>query len=342
LSQKLSYITWFMMKQALIFGGTGFIGRHLVKSLATQGVYCRVVIHKQAPGELSDLPLVEYITADISQPESLTGLAQDVDTVYNLCGTGHVTALSEQAYQKFYQVNVTGVKNLAESCANYPIERFIHFSSTAAVGPICSQAIDESVTPHPITPYQRSKYQGELILAQIHAATGLPAVILRPCMVYGPGGKGEFLKLCRLMGKGLFPRAGLGDNLTPIVYVDDVVSGAILAGKHGRPGEIYFVASERSPEMALLQQLVTKAMGVWRPYWYTPLWLLFAGAALLEAHARWRKRVPLVTPINIRSTINSRVFRIDKAQRELGYTPKMPLEEGIARTVRWYQDQGYL
>jgi nucleoside-diphosphate-sugar epimerase len=330
------------MRNVLVVGGTGFVGRRLVEALSAQGIHCRVAARKRPPDGTFDPSMVEFVPADVTCPDTLAGLAKDVDTAYNLSGAGHVTAMSEEAYQTFYKVNVTGTENLAHACAKYSLRRFVHFSSTAALGLIRTRAIDEHMEPEPHTPYQRSKRQGEIALLRIQAKTGLPIVILRPCMIYGPGGKGEFLKFCRLISKGLFPRAGLGDNLTPLVHVDDVVSAAMLAGERGRPGETYLVASDHSPKMAYIHKTVTRALGIWRPYWYVPVWALLTGALVAEIYARWRNQVPIVTRRNILSTVASRVFVIEKARRELGYTPQMPLERGIPSTTAWYVAQGLL
>ncbi len=330
------------MKRALVLGGTGFVGTRLVRALTERGVLCRLALHQRAYAPAGETGGVETVPADLTRPETLVGLADGVDTVYNLAAVGHVSALSPEAAERFYQVNVTGVENLARACAGYPLARFVHFSSTAAIGTVRAAFIDESIRPQPRTPYQQSKRQGEIVLEQIRAETGLPVVILRPCMIYGPGDRGEFYKFCRLMARGLFPRPGLGANLTPLVHVDDVVTAAVLAGERGNPGAAYFIAGEHSLKLAELQKIVTHALGIRRPYWYVPVWALLLGASLLELEARWRQRTPLVTRANIRSTVASREFRIDRARRELGYCPAIAPQDGIPPVVAGYWEQGLL
>ena len=141
------------MNNVLIVGGTGFVGRRLVTALVARGTRCRVVVHTTRPSFKSDPALVEFVQADTTHPESLAGLAEDVEVVYNLASVGHVSALSQAAHYAFHQVNVVGTENLARVCAEYPLKRFVHFSSTAAVGTIRSQSIDEKLDPRPSTPY---------------------------------------------------------------------------------------------------------------------------------------------------------------------------------------------
>jgi len=328
--------------RVLITGGTGFIGKHLLRALCAAGHSCRVLVRPESDlAPLAELVL-EVVRGDVTDPSSLRGIADGMDVVYHLAAAGHVTAQSPDAYARFRALNVDGTRHLIAACLGSGISRFIHFSSTAAVGPVRRPIIDETTPCQPQTPYQRSKYESEQVALAAWQQEGFPAVILRPCMVYGPDGKGEFLKICRLMARGIFPRVGRGANLTPIVHVRDVVQAASSAATRARPGEVYFVASAQSYPAATIRQHVLAALGVWRPYPYVPLWLVLAGAYGLETVARWTGRTPLVTRQNIRSTVADRVFDIRKARRELGYQPAVPLDEGIRETVAWFRQEGVL
>jgi len=328
--------------KVLVTGGTGFIGRYLLRALCAAGHGCRVLAR---PGSdlapLADLAL-EVVRGDVTDPASLRGIADGMDVVYHLAAAGHVSAQSSDAYARFRALNVEGTRHLIAACHGSGISRFIHFSSTAAVGTVRRPIIDETTPCQPQTPYQRSKHESEQVVLAAWQQDRFPAAILRPCMVYGPGGKGEFLKICRLMARGVFPRVGRGANLTPIVHVRDVAQAAVRAATRARPGEVYFVASAQSYPAATLRRHVLAALGVRRRYPYVPLWLALAGAHGLETVARWTGRTPPVTRQNIRSTVADRVFDISKAQRELGYQPAMPLDEGIRETIAWFRREGVL
>jgi nucleoside-diphosphate-sugar epimerase len=328
--------------KALITGGTGFVGRHLVRRLVAQDVDCRLLVRPESDlASLVDLNL-DIVRGDVTEPASLRRVARGIDVVYHLAAEGHVTARSEEAYARFHRVNVEGTRNLAQACRQAPIRRFVHFSSTAAMGLIRRSPIDETVPCQPATPYQRSKWESEQVVLQAYQEYGLPAVVLRPCMVYGPGGRGEFQKFCKLFGRGWFPRLGHTPILLPLVHVQDVVRGALLAGERGDPGEVYLLASATSYSLDRIRQVVLEALGIRRPYFYVPVWAAMAGAYVLYTLARIRGQVPLVTPRNVASTLASRVFDIGKARRHLGYAPQVPLDTGIAETVAWYQEVGIL
>lgn len=328
--------------KVLLTGGTGFIGQHLLRALCAAGHSCRVLARPESDlTPLADLTL-EVVRGDVTDPPSLRGIADGMDVVYHLAAAGHVSAQSADAYARFRALNVDGTRHLIAACRGSGISRFIHFSSTAAVGTVRRPIIDETTPCQPRTPYQRSKYESEQVVVAAWQEDRFPAVILRPCMVYGPGGKGEFLKICRLMARGIFPRVGSGANLTPIVHVRDVVQAASKAATRARPGEVYLVASAQSYPAATIRHHVLATLGLRRPYPYVPLWLALAGAHGLETVARWAGRTPPVTRQNIRSTVADRIFDISKAQRELDYQPSVLLEEGIRETVAWFRHEGVL
>lgn len=328
--------------KVLVTGATGFVGRHLVKALLEKGAFVRALVRKASNLSGLENSGVEFVYGDITDRDSLQGIAKNVGVVYHLAAMGHVSAASEEAYRKSYEVNVTGTQNLIEECLKAEVKRFIHFSSTAAMGLIKRPTIDESAECQPTTPYQRSKFESEQCINAYFRDKDLPSLILRPCMIYGVGGRGEFLKWCRLIKKGFFLKVGMGKNLTPFVHVQDVVQAAVLASENGQEGETYLVASKQSYELELIRNLAAKHLGVKKPYVYVPKWAALTGAYALENAAKRLKCTPVVTSKNIRSISTGRVFSIEKAKSHLGYHPATDLETGVKETVHWYRDQGYL
>jgi nucleoside-diphosphate-sugar epimerase len=328
--------------KVLVTGGTGFVGRHLVRALIEKGVLVRMLVRKTSNIEEFKGLGVELVHGDITDRDSLQGIARDINVVYNLAAMGHVSAISKAAYQRFFDVNVNGTNNLAEECCNNKVDKFVHFSSTAAMGLIKKPLVDETMPCQPSTPYQKSKCESEKTILTYWKEKGLPAVILRPCMIYGAGGTGEFTKICRLIKKGLFPKVGRGKNLTPIVNVRDVVQAAILAGDKGKLGEMYLITSNKSYELDEIKKLISRYLGIDKRYPYVPYKVAIIGAYSLQIMARLFKFTPMVTSKNIESTVTDRTFSIAKAKNELGYEPKVELEEGIQETIQWYTDNKLL
>ena len=322
----------------LITGGTGFVGRYLVRELLSKENFCRLLIRPKSNIEgLPNENRIELWQGDITRQDTLKDIAKDIDYVYHLAAVGHVSAISEEAYKDFIRVNVQGTKNLIMECAGSNIKKFVHFSSTAAMGLIKNKLTNETDVPQPVTPYQKSKLESEKMAFSLGKRYKVPTVVIRPCMIYGINGKGEFLKICRLMSKGLFPKVGLGKNLTPLVHVSDVVQGAIKAAEKGIPGEVYLIASEHSIELSELRNIVMKALGKGAFYPFVPVWAMFFAAWFLEQTARVTGKPPIVTRRNIASTVWDREFSIEKARKDLGYNPQVSFQEGIIETVQWFK-----
>jgi len=320
---------------ALVTGGTGFIGQHLVRRLASEGHRVRVLVRATSDrSSLAGLDGVELREGNILEPATLDGLADGIDWVFHLAAAGHVSAQSAAAQRRFEAINVEGLEHVMRVCRG--ARRFVHFSSTAAMGLIKKPRVSELDPPEPRTPYQRSKRASEERALALGRELALPTVVVRPCMVYGPGGRGEFEKMARWMRRGVFPRVGWGRNLTPLVHVRDVVQGAILAAERGHPGEVYLLTSARSPELAELRRWILEGWGTWAPYPYVPRAAMNAIALGFETYARLRGSTPLATRQNIASTVYDREFSIEKAREHLGYEPQVPFATGIRETIAWF------
>ncbi len=330
-----------MIRNVLVTGATGFVGGHLLPRLLKKGYSLTCLVRsREKAGLLCEEYPVKTIIGDITVPESLKGISKDIDYVVHLAAMGHVSAVTEESYRSFVGINETGTGNLINEFSGSPsLKRFIHFSSTAAMGPIGLPVLCEDSVPNPLTPYQKSKQRSEQIVLDACKGKNFPGLILRPCMIYGPGGYGEFYKFCRLMKKGVFPKVGLGKNLTPLVYVEDVVSAAASALTCGRPGETYIVASETSIPMDELHRLILSGIGTKAPYIYVPGWMALAGAKVIEWTFPLLGKEPVVTYRNIKSTITDRTFDISKAKRELGYIPRCSFADGVRQTIDWYKSQ---
>lgn len=333
------------VKRVLITGATGFVGSRVVPALLTVGaeeVRCLVRSAGRAPALPSaGDPRVTHVVGDITAPDTLADIADGCDTVIHLAAEGHVSAQSEEAFRRFVAVNVAGTEALIRSAAaSQTVERFVHFSSTAAMGLIEKPLVTENDEPQPLTPYQKSKRQSELTAIKVGREVDLPVVVLRPCMIYGPGGLGEFHKMSRLMRRGRFPKVGRGRNLTPLVHVDDVAEAAVKAAQRGVPYETYLVASARSPELDELRDWVMEGWGTTAFYPYVPVWLMMTIAWKFELLGKITGTAPMATRRNIANTVYDREFSIEKARRDLGYEPAVDLRESVIETVHWFKEQG--
>lgn len=332
-----------MQKRILITGATGFIGKWLTQALVERQHLCRCLVRDVSGLNHLEKLHVEIHRGDLLNGTALDGAVRDVDAIYHLAAEGHVSATSTKAEKRFLEVNVEGSRMLGEKAAKAGVRRFIHFSSTAAMG-LARQGsdIDEAEKCNPITPYQQSKYASERVVLEVGQQSEMEVIVLRPCMVYGPGASGQFLKICTMVKKGLFWQLGGKPSLMPIVHVSDVVQAALLALDKGRSNSVYLIASDRSESTDEIRRLILRCLEVRRPKIVIPVALAKYGALVLETVAQSFGVEPPITRKNIESTLANRVFSIEKARAELGYAPQVSIDNGISETVAWYRRHGYL
>ncbi|EFK08335.1 RmlD substrate binding domain protein [delta proteobacterium NaphS2] len=325
----------------LVTGATGFIGPHLIRELSSQGHFCRCLVRDPKKIATIESNNLEVFAGDITRPETLNGVAREIDCVLHLATLGHLNNFTVSP-QMFEAVNVHGTINVMNAALDAGVKRVVHCSSVAAMG-ICKDnpATEESrCIPH--HPYGKSKLKAEEAILKMVSSRHLPACIIRFSMVYGPGDWRDMLKLTRMAKKGLFPKVGNRPKLTPLIHVDDAVHGILLAAERGRIGETYLITNAESEPFDHLRKLILESLGIRRPSLFVPEKLALGVATLMESIFTRLGWAPPVSRKNIESTLADRVFSIRKAEKELGFSPTIDPAVGIRQTVQWYQSKGWV
>jgi nucleoside-diphosphate-sugar epimerase len=245
--------------RVLVTGASGFIGRALAPRLLAGGHDVAALVRtagSEPPGTrplLGDLGDGDGLTALVAQerPQCVVHLAAEI--------------ASQRDAQKVWDVNVAGTARLLAACAGLsaaavPAPRFV-FGSTVVTGDAGGALLTED-SPLPVqTPYGRSKQECERLVRE----SDLPAVILRPSHVYGPGGWYAHELVARLRQPGRFAVIGSGANLWDVVHVDDVVEAISLATEHAAPGSLYHLADDEPITYYDFMALTASTLGVGRP-----------------------------------------------------------------------------
>lgn len=325
----------------LITGATGFVGPYLIDKLVREGHTCRCVVR---PGNESKVVLkegVSIVNGDVTQPETLSGIADNIDCLLHLATLGHMSNFTVTE-EMFYDANVYGTIHIMKEALRAGVKKIVHCSSVAAMG-ICNEVPSNEKTPcNPHHPYGRSKLQAEKEVKKMVEDDNLPATIIRFSMVYGPGDPRDILRLTRMAKKGLFPKVGNRSKLTPLIHVNDAVDGIILACEKGVPGEIYLLTNKESEPFDQIREIIQEALGLKKRALYVPEWAALSLASLIEKTFTVLGKTPPVSRKNIESTLADRVFSIEKAQRDLGFFPKVGTEEGLRETVEWYRNNNWI
>ena len=196
---------------------------------------------------------------------------------------------------------------------------------------------DETSDHHPISVYERTKSAAERAALPLAAERNVPLVIARPEFVYGPGDR-HVVGLYRNIQRGTFFYIGAGDCLCHPTYIDDVVSGLIAcASARARPLEVYHICGPRPVTIRELTVAIAQALDVRPPWLRLPRGLVRAGAWGAELAGRLLGIQPPLSLEGVRFFTESRAFSIEKAGKELGWSPQVDVAEGTQRSVAWYR-----
>lgn len=327
--------------KVIITGATGFVGGALAQTLAQTGYDVHVLARPTSNrNRLQDLPITWHV-GDITEPRTLHSQFDGADWIIHAAGQLGQAGLAEAVY---HQINATGTRNvLTAAAASQSQPRVLYISSAGVLGPLPhhnSSAPDEASPLAPSNPYERSKTAAEKIALEFVTA-GLPVIIVRPEFIYGPGDL-HVLGLFKAIQKRFFFYIGDGRNTCHPTYIDDAISGMMLALQHGRSGGIYHVTGPRPVPFRELATTIAHALNVAPPWLQLPRPLAYAGATTLELLG---KATGLPVPLSrtgVAFFSENRRSTYAKAERELGYIPQVALQEGVQRSVAWYRAQNLL
>ncbi|HEY7060832.1 MAG TPA: NAD-dependent epimerase/dehydratase family protein [Chloroflexota bacterium] len=325
------------MSIVLVTGASGFIGQHLVRRLAAEGVAVRGQARTNA-ALLKPLGCAEVFAADLRDPAAMHAATAGCDTVYHLAGKAHDMALPLDAEAPYRAANVEGTRNLLAGAVAGGVRRFVYFSSVKAMGEDHTGVSDESAPLAPTTGYGRSKLEAERLVLDCGAREGLAVTCLRPPLVYGAGCKGNLLRMLAAIDRGVFPPLPELGNLRSVVHVGNLVEAALLAGTRPEAsGQCYIVADARPYSTRQLYELMCRGLGKRVPRWQVPLAALRAlarGGDLIGQASGRRFRFDSVA---LAKLAESERYSCAKIERELGYCPALAFEDGLPELIAWYR-----
>ncbi len=323
-------------RTAVVTGGTGFIGSHLVAALIESGWDVRCAVRPSSNLRWLDGLSIQPVTVDLSGSDghALRKSLEGVSAVFHLAGV--TSAATEAGYS---HINVGGTKTVLEAVrAAAPDANLVFFSSIAAAGPgTGKRAIDETDPPRPISEYGRSKLAAERLVVQ----SGLKYSIVRPPPVYGPRDSGIF-SLFRLVSYGLAPHVGSKWQHLSIVHVTDLVRGVIAAARPAATG-VYYMTDGTSYTWEEIIQAISSAVG------RVPRFIAVSPgiADAIAKIERFRGLVtggkPMITPDRLLElSQNDWTCSDTRARLDLDYESRVSLADGISSTAAWYRANGWL
>jgi nucleoside-diphosphate-sugar epimerase len=315
-----------------VTGGTGFLGSYLVRDLLAAGTTVRVLARPSPRADRLAAAGVEIVSGDLRDPASLARAVKDADIVYHLAAKVGAAPRNE-----YFETNVGGTENLLTACAGNGVGKVVYASSLAVYGSVTEGgSIDESTSfddkPQLRDPYSESKIAADRLVSSFADKTGLPTVIVREGIIFGPG---------RGLPAGIFAfHIGNVDvvfgepaNHFPLNYVENLIDAIQAAAASGSGLREFNVLDD--DDLTLGQYNRCKRAADGSTTYFASGWPLYAASPFAEA---LRGIIPMgdtrLSRHQLQRSLQDRRYDTSRIRRETGWKPRVLLAEGIQRTLK--------
>lgn len=328
---------------ALVTGGGGFLGSAIVRMLLARGDRVRSLARGDYP-ELTALG-VEQVRGDVADAQAVAQAVEGCDVVFHVAAKAGIWGPLEE----YVRANVEGTRNVVEACRARGVRRLVHTSSPSVVfDGRDMEGADESA-PYASRfewPYPATKAQAERLVLAANSAE-LATVALRPHLIWGPGDNHLIPRIVARARAGRLRRIGRRDPLVDSVYVDNAAEAHLLAADRladpasPAAGRAYFISQGDPRPLWELVGGILHAAGLPPVRRRVPRAAALAAGAALEVVYRTLhlKGEPPMTRFLAHQLSTAHWFDIAAARRDLGYAPRVSIEEGLRRLERWFQTE---
>jgi nucleoside-diphosphate-sugar epimerase len=323
----------------LVTGGTGFTGTALVRRLLEEGHSVVALDYKEGLAcDALRAQGAQVVIGSVTDPAAVERSVKGVEFVFHLAAAFRELNVPNSFYD---EVNVEGTRIVLQAAKRERVRKFIYCSTCGVHGNVHRPPADEDAPIRPADYYQRTKYEAEPLVKR--EAGDMEVVILRPAAIYGPGDPERFFMIFKRVAKGTFPMFGSGRTLYHPLYIDNLVDAFLLCMPQGAGnGREYLIADEKYYPIEEIVQAVARALNVPVRIPHYPVLPVVAVGHVVEKICRPFGITPPIFPRRVDWYRQNRAFDIGRARRELGYQPRVELDEGLRLTGAWYRQMGYL
>lgn len=309
------------MKKILITGGAGFIGSHFVRRFLTTHPDWEVInfdklTYAGNSANLKDVqesPRYRFVKGDVCDLNALMRTSEGADGLIHFAAETHVDR-SIDGDDDFLRTNIMGTRSVLETVRKNKIKRYIHVSTDEVYGSLDTGEADETYPLEPNSPYAASKAAGDLLIRAYRNTFGLQAMIVRPSNNYGPYQFPEKvipLFITNLLEEKKVPLYGRGANRRDWLYVEDNCEAIEAVFDRGQDGEVYNIGGGHEMSNEELTLKILNYFGLGRE---------------------------MIEPVKDRPGHDFRYGLNASKIRKLGVTPRHSFEEGLKKTIAWYQN----
>jgi nucleoside-diphosphate-sugar epimerase len=310
--------------RVLITGATGFVGRQLCESLSHQGYEVRAALRTDQ--NRSDYAAEHVVVGEIGDLTEWGAALEGMDCVVHCAARAHVAGDSRGESNRYMEANARGTERLATGCVRQGVRRFVYLSTVKVNGEkTLGRPFSRADEPKPMDAYAVSKWVGEARLAEIAAGSSMEIAVVRSPLVYGPNVRANFLRLLRLIDSRVPLPFGCIENSRSLVSLWNLCDliARLIRGSIPKSA-VFMVADGEDLSTPELVRRIGAAMRRRARLLPVPVAVLRALAAIGGRQAEFERLSGSLT-VDISLTCS-----------ELGWTPPVSVDEGLARTVRWY------
>lgn len=327
----------------VVTGGTGFLGGALCRALKQQGYPVTALVRREAP-ELQNIG-IEIKYGDLRDPDAVGKSLEGADGVIHCAARAGIWG----NFRDYYEDNVTGTENIINGCLRHGVRKLVFTSSPSAVFDMKNQEGVDETQPYPKkfkSHYPHTKALAEQMALRANGEK-LAAVALRPHLIWGPGDRHLVPRIVARAKAGKMYIIGTGKNKIDTIYIENAVDAHIAAINSldiGSPiaGKAYFLTNGEPMETeellnAILKEANLPPIGKKIP---EPLAYMFGTAMELFYGLTGRSDEPLLTRFVSKELACSHWFNISAIRRDLGYSPRISIGEGLKKLGEWLRKNG--
>jgi nucleoside-diphosphate-sugar epimerase len=328
-----------MSARYFITGASGFVGGHLAEACVARGYTVSTLARPTSDAALLERLGVAVHRGDLNDSALVQRLLEAVDVaVHCAAKVGDWGPVED-----YRAVNVQALRNLLEACKGKSLRRFVHLSTLGVYAARHHYGTDET-EPLParhIDGYTQTKVEAERLVLDYYRSYGVPAVVLRPGVIYGPRDRAVVPRLIELLRAGRLPYLGGGKGAINCIYIGNLVDAIFLAAEDPKAlGQVYNLTDGEFVSKRRFIEKIADGLGLEKPTRSLPVWLARIIAWYMERQARrsGAGEPPRLTQARLKLFGLNLDYSIDKAKRELGYRPRVPFDQAIQETIAWYRE----
>jgi nucleoside-diphosphate-sugar epimerase len=321
--------------KVLVTGAGGFLGGALLDDFRLAGHQVHMLVRDGS--SFVNIHASNVIVGDIRDSRCITRAIAGCDTVVHLAGKAHAIDDAGVSEDEYFSVNVEGTRQLLEAATTSGVQKFVFASTVKVFGETTVGCVDETAPAAPRTPYARSKWLAEQLVASSASGT-LAAISFRLPMVYGPTQKGNLFRMIAAIDQGRFPPLPHVTTVRSMLHVKNFVS-AVQAALHAKafPKPMYVITDQRPHSISEIYDRLREGLGKRPPRVRVPAWTLSAGAWCGDVLERLTRMPFPLSSSTLEKLLGQAWYSPEAAMRDLAYQPIYSFESAVPALIDHYR-----